>query len=188
MEQRKVNKQNDPIFLMRLAKNGDQSAFGQIYELYFTPVFRYIFLRVRNKSDAENLTQDVFLKTYKFIGNFQEKNKTPLSLFFTIARNTVIDFWKKKKEILIEEIEEAEVLENSLEILEKTDDWKRITNILEKLTEDQREAISLKFISGLSNKEISQLLEKSEESIRQLQSRGLRVMREYFNQDSRISK
>jgi len=182
MGQRKVNKQNNPIFLMRLAKNGDQSAFSQIYELYFTPVFRYIFLRVQNKSDAENLAQDVFLKAYKNIDNFQERNKEPLTLFFTIARNTVIDFWKKKKEIIMEEIEE-EILENPLEILEKHDDYKRILIVLEKLNEDQKEAIILKFISGLTNKEISQLLEKSEEAIRQLQSRGLRILRQYFRNE-----
>jgi len=182
MGQRKVNKQNNPIFLMRLAKNGDQSAFSQIYELYFTPVFRYIFLRVQNKSDAENLAQDVFLKAYKNIDNFQERNKEPLTLFFTIARNTVIDFWKKKKDIIMEEIEE-EISENPLEILEKHDDCKRILTVLEKLNEDQKEAIILKFISGLTNKEISQLLEKSEEAIRQLQSRGLRILRQYFRNE-----
>lgn len=182
MGQRKVNKQNNPIFLMRLAKNGDQSAFSQIYELYFTPVFRYIFLRVQNKSDAENLAQDVFLKAYKNIDNFQERNKEPLTLFFTIARNTVIDFWKKKKEIIMEEIEE-EISENPLEILEKHDDCKRILIVLEKLNKDQKEVIILKFISGLTNKEISQLLEKSEEAIRQLQSRGLRILRQYFRNE-----
>jgi RNA polymerase sigma-70 factor (ECF subfamily) len=182
MGQRKVNKQNNPIFLMRLAKNGDQSAFSQIYELYFTPVFRYIFLRVQNKSDAENLAQDVFLKAYKNIDNFQERNKEPLTLFFTIARNTVIDFWKKKKDIIMEEIEE-EISENPLEILEKHDDCKRILIVLEKLNKDQKEVIILKFISGLTNKEISQLLEKSEEAIRQLQSRGLRILRQYFRNE-----
>ncbi len=183
MELRKEKKEKNPLFLMRLAKNGDQDAFSQIYELYFVPVFRYIFLRVQNKSDAENLAQDVFLKAYKNIDNFQEKNKEPLTLFFTIARNTVIDFWKKKKEILIEDERGLIEAKDPLEIIKKSDDWRRIILALKKLSEDQQEAISLKFISNLSNKEISQLLEKSEESIRQLQSRGLRIIRQYFNNE-----
>lgn len=182
MELRKAKKENNPLLLMRLAKNGDQNAFSQIYELYFVPVFRYIFLRVQNKSDAENLAQDVFLKAYKNIDNFHEKNKEPLTLFFTIARNTVIDFWKKKKEILIEDGDGLIESKDPLEMIKKSDDWQRIILALKKLSEDQQEAISLKFISGLSNKEISQLLEKSEESIRQLQSRGLRILRGYLDE------
>lgn len=182
MELRKAKKENNPLFLMRLAKSGDQNAFGQIYELYFVPVFRYIFLRVQNKSDAENLAQDVFLKAYKNIDNFQEKNREPLTLFFTIARNTVIDFWKKKKEILIEDERDLMTTEDPLETIKKSDDWRRIISVLEKLSEDQQEAINLRFISGLSSREISQILKKSEEAIRQLQSRGLRILREYLNE------
>ena len=82
---------NNPKILMELAKGGDSEAFGHIYHLYLTPVYRFIYFRLRNKEEAEDLTQTVFLKVYQSIHAFQVKNQSPLAYFLTIARNTVID-------------------------------------------------------------------------------------------------
>ncbi|KKU85720.1 MAG: hypothetical protein UY14_C0015G0015 [Parcubacteria group bacterium GW2011_GWA1_47_9] len=64
--------ENDLKQLMQLAKNGDTEAFGRLYELYFTPVYRYIYLRTKNKEEAEDLSQAVFVKVFKSIGAFRE--------------------------------------------------------------------------------------------------------------------
>ena len=171
----------DPKALMRLAKGGDSEAFNCLYELYFVPVFRYISLRVKNKEEAEDLTQNVFLKVYRSIPDFQEQNKPPLAYFFTIARNTLIDSWRKKKDstVNLEAISETpDPGANPQESTEKRVAAQAIRQIIQNLTEDQREVIILKFINEMPNNEIARLLEKSEDAIRQLQCRALKALRE----------
>jgi len=90
---------NNPEKLMERAKNGDAEAFSRLYEIYFAPVFHYIYLRVKDKETAEDLMQDIFLKIFRSIRNYQKEGISPLAYFFTVARNRVIDYWRKKKEI-----------------------------------------------------------------------------------------
>lgn len=99
------NLQNDPKILMQLAKSGDAEAFGRLYELYFIPVFRYIYFRVKDKEETNDLTQTVFLKVFCSLPNFKGQNKSPLAYFFTVSRNTVIDHWRAKKEIRLDDPE-----------------------------------------------------------------------------------
>lgn len=180
------NSKNDPVILMRQAKNGDGGAFGYLYEIYLIPVFRYIYLRVNDKEIANDLTQETFLKAFRSLERYQDRNKSPLAYFFTIARNTVIDFWKKKKEILLNNPEifakTSEPNVHSQEIIEKTEMVDAVKQALQQLTDEQQEVIILKFINELSNSEIAQLLGKSEEAIRQLQCRALKTLRQQLKE------
>jgi len=177
---------NISMILMEEAKHGDAEAFGRIYELYFTPVFRYIFLRIKNKEEAENITQEVFLKVFKVIDRFEERGKSPLNLFFTVARNTLIDFWQKKKDLLIEDLGHNFSESNNL-----YSDAERNTEIgllneeihraLGMLIGEQKDVIELRFFAGLKTKEIAELLNKREEAIRQIQCRALKALKDHFN-------
>lgn len=175
------------MILMEKAKQGDTEAFGRIYELYFTPVFRYVLLRIRNKEESENITQEVFLKVFKVIDRFEERGKSPLNLFFTVARNALIDFWHKKKDLLIEDLEQEFTPINHQEFdpgrsVERSFLNETIKKALEILTDEQREIIELRFFVGLKTKEIAELLEKKEEAIRQMQCRALRALKEKINE------
>lgn len=178
----KDNLQNNPKEMMRLAKEGDSDAYGQLYKLYFTPVFRYIYLRVRDKEKANDLTQTVFLKVFIALPNFKERNKSPLAYFFTVSRNTIIDYWRAKKEIKVDDFDSIvkRTADNSAspqESYEQKENKVFIHRVLQDLTDIQQEVITLKFISGLSNKEIAELLGKTKEAVRQLQCRALRSLK-----------
>ncbi len=181
---------NTSMILMEEAKRGDAEAFGRVYELYFTPVFRYVFLRIRNKEESENITQEVFLKVFKVIDRFEERGKSPLNLFFTVARNTLIDFWKKKKDLLIEDLgHNFSELNNLYSDAERNTEVgllnEEIHKALGTLMGEQRDVIELRFFVGLKTKEIAELLNKREEAIRQIQCRALKVLKEYFNNNEK---
>jgi len=184
------NLQNNPKKLMQLAKGGQKEAFDLLYRMYFTPVFRYVYFRVKSKEDAEDITQTVFLKVFKTILSFQDKDKSPLNYFFTVARNTVIDYWRKKKDILLDNPEDilwkAQDPESPQKMVLKKETANIVHKAIQNLTKEQQEVITLKFINEFSNGEIAKLLEKSEEAIRQLQCRGLRVIRKYFKDEKII--
>ena len=160
-----------------------QSDFEVVYADYFSPLFRYIFSQTKNREVAEDLVQNVFLKVLKQRNKSSFKDLPPLPYFFTIARNTIIDYWRKKKEVSmnISETLFSSLIDNQespQEKLEKESTDNNLEKALNNLTFEQKEILTLRFISDLSNKEISQILGKSEEAIRQIQYRAIKKLRE----------
>ncbi len=94
---KQIEGEQNPKSLIESAKKGDRRAFDKLYELYFTPVYRYVYLRVKDKSEVELIAQDVFIKVYKSLSTYEVKTASPLSYFFTVARNTIIDYWRKNR-------------------------------------------------------------------------------------------
>lgn len=181
------SKDKDALVLIERAKAGDAEAYGSLYELYLTPVYRYVYVRVREKTVAEDITQTVFLKVYEALSRFENTGKTPLAYFLTVARNTLIDHFRKKREVLggeegydFENVAGSEP--NPLENAELRENTEKLYQALDKVSEDQRQILTLKYLNSLTNKEIAELTGKSEENIRQLQSRGLRALREHMEE------
>ena len=185
-----MTKDSKNIFFRELiekAKAGEKSAFTEIYTQLFTPVFRYIYIRVKNKAEAEDIAQGVFLKAYQALPNYKEQNRPLLAYLFTIARNSIIDHWRKAKNAIslddsengIKEITDPESGKFN-ENFDKTQKIGKIKEALKKLTPDQKEVVSMKYMSELSHKEIAAILGKSEDAIRQLACRGLKTLRENF--------
>jgi RNA polymerase sigma-70 factor, ECF subfamily len=167
--------------IIEKAKAGDSEAFGLVYAELYTPVFKYIYARSRDKELSENITNDVFMRFYTSIAVYKTQKETPLSYLFTIARNLLINYAKKKRPRPLEEGELESAISPGLNQLEKSELSGDVTNMLEALTQiqrDQREVIELKYLSELSNKEIAEMLGKTEANIRQLESRGLRKLRD----------
>ena len=170
--------------LVRRAKAGDKEAFSAIYENCFTPVFRYLYLRVKNKTEAEELAQTVFLKAYQALPGFQEQGRPILAYFFTIARNSLIDHWRKSSD-RVEDADEVfkKIPDEKSNIESKLDSksgFEKIKSAMGNLTEDQQEVLRLKFMSELSHSEIAKIMEKSEEAVRQLQCRALKALRQHL--------
>lgn len=149
------------------------------YEKYIAPIFRFIYFRVKNYQEAEDLTQTVFLKAWKNLDKYKKQNNPFSSWLYIIARNTTIDYWKKRKELDFDDKIFNGLPDNSniLQEIENENDFQRIAESIGILTEDQQEIIILKFIEELSNKEISAILGKNEDAVRQLQSRALKSLR-----------
>jgi len=168
-------------FLIESVKKGDKNAFNILYKTYFTPLFRYIYLRINSKTETEDLVQEVFLRVLKNINKFEDRNKSPLNYFFTIARNLIIDYWKKKKEISINNEEILKAIHNNFnphQIIQEKEINEIIKKSIKNLPTDQQEVIILKFINDMTNKEIANLMDRSEEAVRQLQCRALKKLRQ----------
>lgn len=168
----------DPRTLMQEAKAGNNSAFGKLYELYYVPVFRYVYIRLRDKDEAQDLVQTVFLKVYKSIEKYEDENKEPLPYFFTVARNSIIDYFRKKRSVSLNENVEIESNQEDPEgFAQRREEEKVVNEAIKSLKGDQKEVILLKYISGFSNSQIAESLNKSEEAIRQIQHRAFKVLR-----------
>ena len=173
------------------AKRGDKKAFGFIYSEFFNPIFRFIYFRVGSKAEAEDLTQTVFLKIWSALPGFEVKEKGQfLSWCFTVARNSVIDFYKKKKEILSDNIESHQIFAQGAEdgLAQSIDDkilGEQARKAIILLSDDQQEVVILKYINGLANREIAFLLDKNEDNIRQIQFRAIKELKRIMNYEPR---
>ncbi|KKS83002.1 MAG: ECF subfamily RNA polymerase sigma-24 subunit, RNA polymerase sigma-70 factor, ECF subfamily [Candidatus Wolfebacteria bacterium GW2011_GWC1_43_10] len=163
--------------LIEKASRMDEEAFTRVYQEYTAPIFHFFFLRLRDRTLAEDLAQIVFLKAWENIRQLQEVEKI-LAWLFKIARNTLIDYWRKKKEINVPDFSALESGADSTEPLRPEDlDLKmlieEIWEVLEGINEEQREVIVLRFFEGMSPKEIEEIMGKSSTAVRSLQYRAL---------------
>jgi len=153
-----------------------------LYTEYYTPVFRYLYRKLNGQHDvAEDLTQTVFLRVIKNIQNFKDLGKNPLVYFYTIARNLMIDHVRKQKRWHEVEYDDAPQIPskdpNPSQVLSDIELKELLEQMLTTLPQDQSEALTLKYIEGFPNKEIADIMDKSEANIRKMQSRGLDKLR-----------
>jgi len=189
MENRNEEENIDPRELILLAKAGNSEAFGSLYKLYYTPIYRYIHYRLKDKDEVPDLVQTVFLKVYNALSSISETTKEPLAYFYTVARNTLIDYRRKKKDIYILDDEFApDVVSEERgadEIFDDTSMFESVRSAMKELSKEQQEVLTLKFIQDLSYKEIAQILGKREDAVRQLQSRGLKILKDTLDKKTK---
>ena len=86
----------DEVSLVQRAKQNDEVAFAQLYEEYFDKIYRYVTIRIGDKMEAEDITQQVFLNAIKAISSFKWKGVPFSAWLFRIAHNQVVDYLRKK--------------------------------------------------------------------------------------------
>lgn len=164
--------------LLARAKKGDEAAFGQLYEFYFDKIYTFIYYRVNHKEIAEDLAEDVFVRAWSKIR--QLKADSFGGWLYSIARNRIIDHYRQRKETAdLTEIEH--LIESSINIADETNlalDQKLFLDLVKQLTPEQQIIIKLKFIEDLENSEISELISKSEGSIRVTQHRAIQKLQQ----------
>ena len=160
------------------AQEGDHHAFGSLYDVFITPIYRYVAFRVP-MGIAEDLTADIFVKAWEKLGSYKPQKGTPFSSWlFRIARNVVIDSYRMQRET--EEIDDLH---------EDTDRWNDpslaiaqqlqstlLRQAMEKLPKRYREVLLLSFMADLSHPEIAHALKMREGSVRILKHRALKKL------------
>jgi RNA polymerase sigma-70 factor (ECF subfamily) len=170
--------------LVRRARRREPEAFGQLYEEHFDRIDRYVILRVGNQADAEDITQQVFLKALENISSYRWRGMPFASWLFRIAHNLVVDHWKKKSRQKVEPVAPEEIDEMAAEsandpamLAELEFDIKQLYAACEQLTEGQREIISLRFAGGLSVAESAKVMGRSQGAVKVLQHAALVKLR-----------
>jgi RNA polymerase sigma-70 factor (ECF subfamily) len=169
--------------LVRRAQRREPEAFAQLYEEHLDRIYRYVVLRVRSQADAEDITQQVFLKALENIGSYRWRGMPFASWLFRIAHNLVVDHWKKKSRqkveaVAPEEVDQmAESSDDPATLAELKFDVKQLSVACEQLSDGQREIVSLRFAGGLSVAEAAKVMGKSEGAVKVLQHAALVKLR-----------
>ena len=162
--------------LAKKARDGDRPAFERLIDRYQGDIHRMIYYRIRVRMDAEDLTQDVFVRAYRSISRLREPERFR-SWLFTIAVNRVNDYLRKKRirSIFKSSDEGIEIqpvttdIQSRPEALQqvlKEDFWRHVEGISKKLSKMEREVFMLRFMDNLNINEIAQIVKKSESTVK----------------------
>ncbi len=170
--------------LVRRAKLGDRDAFAEIYETHLTPVYRYVYIRLGNREEADDITQETFLKAYQAIARFEATRDNFLPYLFTVARNLLINRSQKKRaDTMPGSVLDREAgNENTSQYAEREELKKTLLGAIAVLSESEKEIIELRFFAERTYGEIATLLEKNEDAIRQHIARAMKKMRTHMAQ------
>ncbi len=167
--------------LIEKAKNGDGAAFGKLYDLHLAKIYRFVFLKVQRKQDAEDITQQVFSSAWQNIANYEFKGFPFSSWLYRIAGNAVIDFYRTSKpNISIDQVPEEFFSESpgDEDRIDTAIDIGVVKVALAKLETDQQNVLLMKFVEELSNGEIAEIMGKTEGAVRVIQHRALKQLKE----------
>jgi RNA polymerase sigma-70 factor (ECF subfamily) len=171
----------DDVELLEHAKLGQSEAYGELYERYSRAVFRYIFAHLNNRMDAEDLTEEVFLRVYRTISSYREQGVPFLAFLFKVARNVLIDFYRQTGRagghMSIEEKSFADYHTDPGETAIANLEHQEVRQTLEKLRDDYRTVLILRFLSGLSPEETGEVMGRTPGAVRILQHRALTALR-----------
>jgi len=173
--------------LVRAAKSGDASAFGELYERYRDAIYRYCLSRTGTAHDAEDLTSDVFVKALHSIDRYQERGLPFVAFLYRIARNAAIDRARTMKqplsvdELVTEPSSKQNVEADATLAVERS----ILLAALSKLKTEHRDVIVMRFIEGYSALEVAAALGKTEGAVRTLQHRALERLRKEFDDAER---
>lgn len=156
-----------------------KAMIGTVYEEYYERIVRYIFVRINDQNEAENLGGDVFLKALQSLDSYRGRTEQMRAWLFKIAHNLVVDYLRKMSKRKAVSLNDVEVRDRvtAEEAVEAKLEVERLSKALKQLTPAQREVIGLRFFAGLSSAEVGKAMGKSSGAVREMQRAAVETLR-----------
>ena len=169
--------------LVAAAQRGDRESFGQIYDHFQLPVYRYALARVRSPSDAEDVAAETFVAAFRSIHRFQWRGVPFDAWLFRIARSKIADVQRHRRRHRdrtdIESVDPAllpRAPDAATEVV-RLDETANLLEAMRGLSHDHQEVLALRFFAGLSLQETADTLGRSANAVKQLQFRAMNALR-----------
>ena len=173
----RINKLSEKLLLYRIQTQSDPEAFGTLYDEYVKQIYRFVFFKVSNREQAEDITADVFLKAWNYL---QEKKeiKSFSGLLYRVARNAIVDLYRSRNnqpELLGEEVEISDGGQ-WYKVAHTKISNQYIIDSLKKLKQEYQEVITLRFVDELEIREIAEIMNKQNIAVRVTLHRALKKL------------
>ena len=173
--------------LIQATINGDAGAFSVLVGRYSRDVYGFVFFMAKDKSDAEDITQETFVKVWKNLKKFKQDQRFK-SWLLTIARNTTIDYIRKRRHAVFSDFDDEEganaIVETLAdeerladEIASTAESAEQTAEAVSKLTDIYRSVLALRYEGGMSFEEISKILKKPTNTVKSQHRRALIALR-----------
>jgi RNA polymerase sigma-70 factor, ECF subfamily len=174
-------------YLVQQAIKRDKAAFGSLYDLHVDRIYRRVYYRVSNEVDAEDITQEVFVRAWKAIDRYRKTGAPFVTWLLTIANHLIVDHYRNRKNtVTIDEIDDKNPGNQDMGPEEQSEvnfDNTLIRQAVFKLKGNKQKVILMHFIDGFSYEEIARTLNKSEGAVRVIQYRALNDLRKLLKRD-----
>jgi RNA polymerase sigma-70 factor, ECF subfamily len=168
--------------LVERAQAGDREALEELYLIHFDRIYSYLHLSVGNRHDAEDLTTQTFLKMLEAIGRFRWQSVPFSAWLFRIAHNLSIDHFRVRRRVQPEDEvpeppgqEESSAEQQAMESIGQAG----MLTLIERLSMEQRQVLTLKFLFGFANADVAGILAKTEGAVKSLQHRALASLQKH---------
>jgi RNA polymerase sigma-70 factor, ECF subfamily len=164
------------------AQAGDREALEELYLTHFDRIYSYLHLSVGNRHDAEDLTTQTFLRMLEAIGRFRWQSVPFSAWLFRIAHNLAIDHFRARRRVQPEEEvpeppgqEESSAEQQAMELIGQAG----MLTLIDRLSMEQRQVLTLKFLFGFANADVAGILDKTEGAVKSLQHRALASLQKH---------
>jgi RNA polymerase sigma-70 factor (ECF subfamily) len=174
--------------LVERAQQGERDALEELYLIHFDRIYSYLHMSVGNKHDAEDLTTQTFLKMLESIKRFRWQSAPFSAWLFRIAHNLAMDHFRARRRWQPEaEVPEPAGSEEPSAELEAMQSIGResMLELIDKLSPEQQQVLTLKFVFNFANADVATILEKTEGAIKSLQHRALASLQKQIAQDAK---
>ena len=165
-----------------LAAQADRAAFEVLYRRYLDRVYGYAFYQLGDHHDAEDATERTFLAALRALHTFRDEGSTFRAWLFRIAHNTIANArrsrFRRRTEPLPEGLQRAAPNADPAGLVLEAEEGRRVRRAVAELPDDRRQVVLLRFVDGLSSREIGQVMDRSEGAARVLLHRALRDLAE----------
>ena len=156
-----------------------EARLAGLYEEYYDRIANYVFARIGDKNEAEDIASEVFLKALDSLSSYQERGLPMQAWLFKIAHNMVVDYLRKASKNRTVSIDSV-VIEDHTDPAEQAEQnikMEAVRKAMEKLSPDQREVLQLRFLGGLSCKETAAAMGKNDGAVREMQRSALEKLK-----------
>lgn len=171
--------------LLERAKQYDEAALGELYDRYAPRIYTYIYQRMGDTHLAEDLTGDVFVRVIRAIQAEHFWHTSFQAWLFRIAHNLVVDHYRRQPPTIELELDENMVAseDNLVTAVVKRLSSQHLRAAINNLTSDQQQVLALRFGSGMTAREVAEIMQKSVGAIEALQHRALATLRRMLKKD-----
>jgi len=165
--------------LLARATEGDRRAYGRIFRLCYKDIYDYVIRRVGNHTDAEDITMQVFAQGLKAIGSYEDRGHSVKAWLYRIAHNAMVDHFRGQRPSV--DLDGAAEIHDEIDIERRAIDREEIRGLygqIVRLPTAQAEVLMLRFIEDRSVAETAIILEKKEVTVRALQFKGIKNLRQ----------
>ncbi len=161
------------------AGRDNEVILASLYEEYYDKIARYVYVHIGDRTEAEDIAGEVFLKALESLKSYQERGIPMQSWLFRIAHNMVVDHLRKaakRKTVPIDTVQ-IEGGTDPMTVTERNIELERVAGAMEQITKEQREVLRLRFFGGLTSKEAGSILNKSDGAVREMQRAAIESLR-----------
>jgi RNA polymerase sigma-70 factor (ECF subfamily) len=163
-----------------------EATLAALYDEYYERIARYIYVRLCDQAEAEDLAGEVFLKALESLDSYKERGIPMQAWLFKIAHNMVVDYFRKMAKRKTVPIDDVQIMaESDLQATAEANiELARVTKAVEQLTPVQQRVIELRFFGELTSEEAGQVLNKRAGAVRELQSAAIKRLRKLLHEES----